>query len=820
MESALDGLAVVDFSSGLAGALTTMVLGDFGADVVKVEPPEGDPDRGAPAFAQWHRGKRSLVADLASPEGRDRARHLALAADVVVESWRPGEAEGFGLGYADLAAARPDLVYCSMTGFGPRGPLAGIKGYEAVVAAKAGLMAGGGDRPRYPALRKASFGAAQAALQGVLAALFVRGNTGVGQKVETSLVQGLTAYDLYSWIDAQLAPEFAQHLGAPTTYSPLQGMHTFTGDGKWLQFANFRPHLLRAFLEAIDLTEWHAEALARGETPEVIADTVRRRLHERSLAEWMAIFEQSNDIGVEPVRTPAEAMDHPQVLCNSHAIDLDDPHVGPTRQIGPLVHLAKTPAQPKAGAPSLGADTANASFARRLGGLGSNPLPATPLAGVTVVELAWVSAAPFGTALLADLGARVIKIENLEGDPHRYQGPIPEWAGLKGLQGKESIALDYRTPKGREVLDRIIARADMVMRNFRQAASVQTGIDYDRLASVNPDLVYLYAADYGAEGPYSLRPAFDPTMAVAAGMRAYQLGWDHALSGGGSITYEEGLAQLEGLAAQGVQGGGADPTSALVVGTAMLLGLVARQRTGASQFLQSTMLNSSAYLVSEAFFTHGGTTVDPTHDENGLHALYRLYPTSDSWVFLAAPTPSEWADLTAALDEVTAKRWGLTDDARFTTPADRASNDGLLAAALGDILASLPAAEWEQQLLARGVTCVEVSEVPLSQFDISSPTAVDNGFSPRSITTCSVATSATDPWSPSRRRPGRPGRQPWWVSTPGASWPSWATATPRSPSCEPKASSAGPSAEAVRPWRPGMPDGNPRQLEPATLQWR
>ena len=229
-------------------------------------------------------------------------------------------------------------------------------------------------------------------------------------------------------------------------------------------------------------------------------------------------------------------MDHPQVLYNGHAIDVEDPHVGPTRQIGPLVHLAKTPAQPKAGAPQLGADSADASFSQRSGVLGTDPLPVSPLAGVTVVELAWFYAAPFGTALLADLGARVIKIENLEGDPHRYQGPIPEWAGLKGLHGKESIALDYRTPKGREVLDRIIARADMVMRNFRQAASVQTGIDYDRLAAVNPDLVYLYGAAYGAEGPYSLRPAFDPTMAVAAGMRAYQLGWDHAVSGGGSIT--------------------------------------------------------------------------------------------------------------------------------------------------------------------------------------------------------------------------------------------------------------------------------------------
>ena len=110
----------------------------------------------------------------------------------------------------------------------------------------------------------------------------------------------------------------------------------------------------------------------------------------------------------------------------------------------------------------------------------SNP-SGPPLAGVIVLELAWFYAAPFGTALLADLGARVIKIENLEGDPIRHMSSVPELAGVKGTQGKESIALDYRSPEGHEVLERIVAKADIVMRNFRQGPSVETGIDYERL---------------------------------------------------------------------------------------------------------------------------------------------------------------------------------------------------------------------------------------------------------------------------------------------------------------------------------------------------
>ena len=107
MTTALDGLQVVEFSWGLAGAITTMVLADNGAEVVKVESPEGDPQRGHPAFAQWHRGKRSVVIDLRSNSGRQAARELAGPVDVVVQSWRPGVAARLGLDYEHLAAANP-----------------------------------------------------------------------------------------------------------------------------------------------------------------------------------------------------------------------------------------------------------------------------------------------------------------------------------------------------------------------------------------------------------------------------------------------------------------------------------------------------------------------------------------------------------------------------------------------------------------------------------------------------------------------------------------------------------------------------------------
>jgi crotonobetainyl-CoA:carnitine CoA-transferase CaiB-like acyl-CoA transferase len=733
MAGALDEIRVLDLSWGLAGAVTTMVLCDNGADVVKVEPPGGDPQRDVPAFAQWHRGKKSVVADLSSEKGRGAARGLALEADVLVHSLRPGKAASYSLGYDELAASNPRLVYCSITGFGPNGPYAHVKGYEQVVGAKAGTMAGA-DRPRYAAIPGAAFGAAQGALQGILAALIAREATGSGQKVETSLVQGLTAYDLYGWLGPQLPEEFASRLETGMTHSPVSGMVGFTKDGGWMQFANFRPHLLDAFLSAVDLTGYYGEAAARGDSPQQITDTVLRRLHEKTLDEWMEIFLRTDDVGVEPFRTPAEALDHPQMRHNGHVVEMTDPELGKTRQLGPIVRMRKTPSSPKEGAPPLGSTPASSAFnsiARqpRAGDIASPAsFPDGPLSGLTVLELAWFYAAPFGTALLADLGARVIKVESAFGDPHRYMNPLPEFTGVKALGGKESIVVDYRTPEGKEILHKLVAKSDIVMRNYRQQNSSAVGDDYESLAPVNPDQVYLYAAAYGSDGPYTTRPAFAPTMGVAAGHGGYQLGWVHGLEGRRPVTFDEGMEQLAVMRKRsGGPTNNADAASALVVGTGMLLGLLARCRTGEGQYLETTMMCSNAYVVSDEFFDYDGRRPVSGHDEDGAGPLYRLYPCTSGWVFLAAPMPGDWDDLLGALDALGVPG-SLRDDPRFGTAAGREEHAGDLATAMGAVLAERDAGEWEQLLLPHDVACVEVSTKPLSDFTIEDAGMLENGF--------------------------------------------------------------------------------------------
>ena len=128
MAQVFEGITVLDFTRGMAGSVATMVMSDFGADVIKVEPPGGDPFRDWPGAIQWDRGKKSVILDLKTRDGQANALRLAQQADVVTENFRPGVTGRLGIDYETLSAERPDLVYCSLTGFGPQGALCPLQG--------------------------------------------------------------------------------------------------------------------------------------------------------------------------------------------------------------------------------------------------------------------------------------------------------------------------------------------------------------------------------------------------------------------------------------------------------------------------------------------------------------------------------------------------------------------------------------------------------------------------------------------------------------------------------------------------------------------
>ncbi len=727
MEKLCDGLTVLDLGQGMAGGLATMVLTDAGAEVIKIEPPAGDWSRGHPAWIMWNRGKKSVVLDLKTPQGQADLKRLARSADVLVATLQPGSEARLGLDYGALAKANPGLVYCSITGFGPLKKFAHLKGYDAIVNAKSGRIHAFDkqlqkDGPRYAAVMCGTFGAAMYAITGIMAGLCVREQTGKGQKVETSLLQALFAYD-WEWLGAQVArrpsPPKTFQRGSPTP----QYFVGRTKDGKWIQFANSMSHLFVNYLAGMGLTEILTEPryqglpnLQAGKDMEELYERLHARMQERTSDEWMNIFLHEVDAAAEPFLHTTEAFGHPQVVHNRNLFEVNDPAAGRTKQLGPLVTCSETPLSPQGPAPALGQHTQQvlAALPRRKPKAATNGrrMPRYPLEGVTVVEFATWFAAPFGTAMLADLGANVIKFESLDGDSFR------RWAATatKPMQGKRSVAIDLKKPEGRQLAQDFIKRADLLMHNFRPGVTSRLGIDYETCRRLNPRLIYLYAGSYGSTGPYAHRPAMHPIPGAVCGGALYQAGREMPPPPGRAMS----LPELREASSQLFQAneGNPDVSSALGVGTALLLGLYYQKRTGKGQYMETTMLNTCLYTEADDYILYQGRPprLLPDGQLNGLHALYRFYKTGAGWVFLACVTEQEWRDLCEATG-----RAGLARDPRFASHEARLANDAALVRELEPIFNERAAGQWELFLAEHGVACAEAHPESMANFSWNDP---------------------------------------------------------------------------------------------------
>ena len=732
MTAPLSGLRVIDLSAALPGAQATQFLADAGADVILIERPGGSPLRADPGWPGLLRGKRSIELDLHADDDQATLDGLLARADVLVTTLRPAAAARLGLTADRLAARYPRLVAAQITGWGSRGPWAGYKGYEALIMAKTGVLHSKrqltpGPDPAYVSVPYASFAAAQTAVHGILAALIERESSGRGQLVEANLVSGVGALDTYNWFYEMILrryPDAFQPLvaafddaGRPQSRLMYALLVAATKDGTWLQFAQSAPHLTQAFLEELGLADEVREPKWAGfpdlPTPELRQewwDTMLARVAERTLAEWEAVFDRNPNVFGEQFRTPDEALNHPQLAHEGRVVTVDDPDLGPVRQPSTLVQAARRPLTDIRRAPR---PAEHAAEIRRESQLpfdrtdrrDSPSAPrACPLAGLTVLELGGMFAAPFGATVLADLGARVIKVEPLGGDTIRGIMAFPEAGGGKVLQGKESIALDLRAPEGLAVVHEIARRCDVVLQCYRAGVAARIGIDEAALKAVNPGLVYLNAPGYGIDGPYGSKPAYAPSIGAASGVSLT----DAPLGGARPETHEQLLTGARNLRAGGtVPAVQSDGLAALGVASGLLLGLYARHRGIVLTDLTTTMLGTCTHaLIGRNTDYQGRPPLSRVDDEfRGLGPLYRMYRAADGWVFLAAPAAAEWPALAAAL-----AGYRSLADHRFDTEAGRAANAAALTAALEAIFATRPAGDWEAELTARDVGCVAVAQ--------------------------------------------------------------------------------------------------------------
>jgi crotonobetainyl-CoA:carnitine CoA-transferase CaiB-like acyl-CoA transferase len=728
MDRICAGLNVLELGSGSAAAsLAGVVLADAGARVIKIEPPEGDRLRAAnpSGFLVWNRGKESVIADLRTATGQEAFKELVVSADVVIEGFAPGTTDKWGVGADALRELNPALVHLSITGFGKTGPYSALKAYDSLVAAKAGLWARGSwghrDTPIMFPVPWASYGAAMQSVAGILGALLVREKTGRGQALDATLVAGLDPIDYFVSTIVQLMAKKGE---APSGDSrSLTGASRFgvllaTRDGRFIQTSTMLPHQGKALCDVAGIGHVIDEdprfkglpTFASPEDAQEWEDMLMEAFRAKDFDHWLPLLEASPDIAFEVAVTSEQGLDHPQIVHNGDVIVVQDPKLGPVREVGPIGHFEKTPIVVERSAPDVGANSG--PFAAQDFPIGDGAVPAHPFSGITVVEFGYFYAMPYGTAMLAALGARVIKIEDRSGDPHRMSFG-PEVASTKTTAGKESISLDLRTAEGRAIAHQIIAKADAFLTGFRSGVADKMGLGYDELKAINPRLVYVHAAGYGTDGPYAHRALYAQAAQSVAGSFGRQVGYwtDPAQNEGFSVLELQAVVMPH--LNQIVDG---DSNAALAVLAALSLALYHQQRTGQGQFVGTSMIGGNAWAYSDDFCSYTGKPPTPLCDSEyyGTSALDRVYEAGgDSWVSLAVRSDAEFSALLDAM--------GI--DGPVST-----EDDDALVSLLGKHFAERPAPEWESILSAARVGCVEVNTKGQPVFTSFDPVLRETGL--------------------------------------------------------------------------------------------
>lgn len=378
MAGPLQGIRVVDLSSMMSGPWAADILGDQGADVIKVEVPgKGDHVRSLPnrhggfsaMFVNVNRSKRSMTIDLKTAEGVALLKKLVATADVVVQNFRPGVVERLGIGYDDLAADNPGLVYLSMSGFGERGPLNGQRVYDSLIQALTGLttVQAGSDseRPRLIRTILPDKLSAIVAAQAITAALLSRTRSGKGQHIRLSMLEGVLSF---LWASDMGAYTFIEK---PT---PVEQGGSFidliyeTADG-YVTIATNSNQEWVAMCNALGHPEWTEDE--RFSTPVGRSENINARLQliqdvviTNTSDHWIKVLTEY-DVPSAPILKRSEVIEHPQVLAAEIIVENQHPDAGPLRQARVPARFLGTPPEPPRGAPRLGQH--NAELLRELG---------------------------------------------------------------------------------------------------------------------------------------------------------------------------------------------------------------------------------------------------------------------------------------------------------------------------------------------------------------------------------------------------------------------------------------------------------------------
>lgn len=361
----LNGIKVLDLTRLLPGAVATMMLGDFGAEVLKIEEPGlGDPARHSRAginrpgayFLVTNRNKRSLTLNLKTEAGRAIFLKLVAQADIVVEGFRPGVMERLGLSYATLKEHNPRLVYCALTGYGQTGPYRQKPGHDANYLSTAGVLGVIGPKdgaPVIPGVQLADLaGGSLHSVIGILLALQARAQTGVGQFVDVSMTDAVMSL-LYVPFASYLANEVQPPRGNDGLSGKYACYHLYeTQDERYLSLGALEPKFWQAACQVLGREEFIGKQFSSAAQAHMI-EMLQADFKTRTAAEWLTAFE-AVDTCIALVNDIAEVLDNPQIKARGMITEITHPTEGLLKQIAPTVNLSATPGELRLPPPQLG----------------------------------------------------------------------------------------------------------------------------------------------------------------------------------------------------------------------------------------------------------------------------------------------------------------------------------------------------------------------------------------------------------------------------------------------------------------------------------
>ena len=740
------------------------VLADLGADVIKIEPPSGSAARSVGPFVDGQAGpdsslfwaaycvnKRGVTLDLDSPDGRDQFKALASGADILIESFMPGELASRGLSYADLEVVNPGLVYTSITPYGQTGPYAQFEAPDLVAWSMGGMQYLCGDANRAPvrvSAPQAELHAGAHAAAGTMAAFWNRQKTGKGQHVDVSMqtaviwtLMNATPFPPLHGVNMERDGAFRSRgqLAVRHVYACLDGHvslvaapRTLSGLTVWMAEEGVAPE----WLLGIDWEQWNFLSVNASD-PESMAEFEAIQGEFESFVATktkLDLFLRAIELGMllAPCNTVEDIAKSEQLEAREFWCDVEYPALGrKLTQLGPFVKFGSSPIKVSRPAPRLGEhnDEVLSETKTAVGAANSqradseNQVSSMPFDGIKVLDFTWVGVGPITIKHLADFGADVIRVESVT-RPDVLRGGAPFKDGEPGINrsqfsanynsSKRGLGLNLALPEGRELVKDLIKewKPDIIAESFTPRVMAGWGLAYDDVRRILPDVIYLSTCQQGQTGPHSSFAGFGQLAGAMAGF--YHItGWPDREPAGPYGAYSDFV----------------NPPNAAA---ALIAALEFRRRTGKGQHLDLSQYECATHFLAPAIMDYltSETVLNRRGNEDDASAPHNVYRCADQerrhtgqgeqWIALAVTTDAQWHALCMQMG-----RGELVDDSRFSTAEARSERRDLIDELVSEWVHDQSARELMVQLQDAGVPAGVVQ----SQADLwEDPQIAHRGF--------------------------------------------------------------------------------------------